>query len=99
LASFSSFLTLTTPQLFLECGPLQFPAATVTGDSVLNFKPNIKLRCQKKNRFARRLTVYRQTSTSSVKLVVGEGDVYTTPLLPGFELPLDRLLGRADLWA
>jgi len=51
------------------------------------------------DRFARRLTVYRQTSTSSVKLVVGEGDVYTTPLLPGFELPLDRLLGRADLWA
>lgn len=50
------------------------------------------------DRFARRLTVYRQTDTGSVKLVVGEGDVYTTPLLPGFELPLDRLLERADRW-
>jgi hypothetical protein len=32
------------------------------------------------------------------QFVVGEGDVSITPVLPGFELPLDRLLGRADLW-
>ena len=30
--------------------------------------------------------------------VVRDGDVYTTPLLPGFELHLDRLLERADRW-
>lgn len=48
--------------------------------------------------FARCLTVYRRAGAGSVKLVVGEEDVYTTPLLPGFELPLDRLLRRADLW-
>lgn len=51
------------------------------------------------DRFARCLTVYRRADTGCSKLVVGEGDVYTTPLLPGFGLPLDRLLGRADLWA
>ncbi len=49
-------------------------------------------------RFARCLTVYRRADTGCSKRVVGEGDVCTTPLLPGFELPLDRLLGRADLW-
>jgi Uma2 family endonuclease len=50
------------------------------------------------DRFARCLTVYRRAGAGNVKLVVGEGDVYTTRLLPGFELPLDRLLRRADLW-
>lgn len=50
------------------------------------------------DRFARRLTVYRQTDKGRIPLVVGEGEVYATPLLPGFELPLDRLLERADLW-
>jgi Uma2 family endonuclease len=50
------------------------------------------------DRFARRLTVYRRTDTGSSKLVFSEGDIYKTPQLPGFELPLDRLLERADLW-
>lgn len=50
------------------------------------------------DRFARRLTVYRRTDSGTDRSVVGEGGVYTTPLLPGFELPLDRLLQRADLW-
>jgi hypothetical protein len=30
--------------------------------------------------------------------VVAERDVYTTPLLPGFELPLARLSAAADDW-
>ena len=30
--------------------------------------------------------------------VVAEGGIYTTPLLPGFELPLNQLLKVADDW-
>ncbi len=50
------------------------------------------------DRFARCLTVYRLHASSSIQQVVGEGEVYTTPLLPGFELRLDGLLERADRW-
>ena len=47
------------------------------------------------DRFRRTLTVYRPGQR---KLVVKENEVYRTPLLPGFELPLARLLGVADSW-
>lgn len=50
------------------------------------------------DRFARCLTVYRLHGSSSIQQVVREGEVYTTPLLPGFELRLDGLLERADRW-
>jgi len=45
------------------------------------------------DRFAREMTVFRGAEET---LNVPEGEVYRTPLLPGFELPLDRLLARAD---
>jgi len=50
------------------------------------------------DRFARGLTVYRLHGSSYTQQVVREGEVYTTPLLPGFELRLDGLLERADRW-
>lgn len=50
------------------------------------------------DRFARSMTVYRPHGSRSTQEIVREGDVYATPLLPGFELHLDRLLERADRW-
>lgn len=50
------------------------------------------------DRFDRCLTVYRPQASGSSRQVVREGEVYTTPLLPGFELRLDGLLQRADRW-
>ena len=47
------------------------------------------------DRFRRRLTAVRYSSSPS-ELVVGEKQTYTTELLPGFELPLERLLAEAD---
>jgi Uma2 family endonuclease len=47
------------------------------------------------DRFRRILTVYRKGVPD---LVVAEKDVYRTRLLPGFELPLARLLTAADRW-
>jgi Uma2 family endonuclease len=44
------------------------------------------------DRYRRILTVYRGGS----EIVIQAGQTYTTPLLPGFELPLDRLLFHAD---
>jgi Uma2 family endonuclease len=51
------------------------------------------------DRFRRTMTIYRRTKTGTKKIVVKEGDIYRTPLLPGFELPLARLLAVADRWA
>jgi Uma2 family endonuclease len=51
------------------------------------------------DRFRRTLTVYRGTLEASEEVVVHEGEVYRTPLLPGFELPLARLLDVADGWS
>lgn len=45
------------------------------------------------DRFRRQMTVFRRDQPESV---VGENDVYRAPLLPGFELPLQRLLAVAD---
>jgi Uma2 family endonuclease len=51
------------------------------------------------DRFRRTLTVVRNGPEGAQEIVVGEADVYRTPLLPGFELPLGRLLALADDWA
>jgi Uma2 family endonuclease len=45
------------------------------------------------DRFQRDMTVFRASGRTKL---VKEGDVYTTPLLPGFELPLSKLLEIAD---
>lgn len=47
------------------------------------------------DRFRRQMTVALADGTEKV---VGEGETYSTPLLPGFELPLASLLARADAW-
>ena len=51
------------------------------------------------DRFRRTLTVVRNAAEGAQEIVVGEADVYRTPVLPGFELPLGRLLALADDWA
>ncbi len=50
------------------------------------------------NRFERTMTVYVKKGKSWHELVLGEKDVYRTPLLPGFELSVGKLLGVADQW-
>jgi Uma2 family endonuclease len=45
------------------------------------------------DRYARRMTVIHPEND---KIVISEQDVYSTDLLPGFELPLGRLLSKAD---
>jgi Uma2 family endonuclease len=47
------------------------------------------------DRFRRTLTVCRPGAED---LVVPEGETYRPPQLPGFELPLARLLAAADAW-
>ena len=47
------------------------------------------------DRFRRIMTVYRNGLPD---VVVTEQETYSTPLLPGFELPLARILGVADRW-
>ena len=48
-------------------------------------------------RFRRRMTVVRGGGTDPVtEIVVSEQETYSTPLLPGFELPLAQLLAAAD---
>jgi Uma2 family endonuclease len=48
------------------------------------------------DRFRRTLTVYRWRGKRWAKQVVKENDVYQTLLLPGFELPLAKLLAVSD---
>jgi Uma2 family endonuclease len=50
------------------------------------------------DRFRRTMTVFRQGSADAAEQVVTESETYITPLLPGFELPLARLLAVADAW-
>ena len=50
------------------------------------------------DRFRRTLTVYRHHAPSETETVLGEKETYCTDLLPGFELPLARLLAAADQW-
>jgi Uma2 family endonuclease len=51
------------------------------------------------DRFRRTMTVYFQKPANPAERVVAESETYTTPLLPGFELPLRRLLELADQYA
>jgi hypothetical protein len=44
------------------------------------------------------MTVFSPAGTRIKKRVVREEQVYQTPLLPGFKLPLGRLLELADAW-
>lgn len=50
------------------------------------------------DRFLRNMTVYRNSSQGSSEVIVTEHENYETLLLPGFELPLARLLAAADRW-
>lgn len=51
------------------------------------------------NRFRRELTVYPSSPHRPAEITVSEKDTYRTDLLPGFELPLARLLEVADRWS
>jgi Uma2 family endonuclease len=51
------------------------------------------------NRFDGTLTVWAKTPSGRRKRVVREAQTYHTDLLPGFELPLKRLLEFATRWA
>jgi Uma2 family endonuclease len=51
------------------------------------------------DRFQRTMSVVRKSQPGPVELVIKENEVCSTPLLPGFELPLARLLKLADDWA
>jgi hypothetical protein len=44
------------------------------------------------------LTVFRNVPGEQTEVVLTEHETYRTPLLPGFELPLARLLIVADRW-
>jgi Uma2 family endonuclease len=50
------------------------------------------------DRFERIMTVFRKAGSKVKKQIVREHQVYTTDLLPGFELPLARLFTIADEW-
>jgi Uma2 family endonuclease len=48
------------------------------------------------DRFRRQMTVYRREGDELAETVIEEHQQYTTPLLPGFQLPLSKLLEIAD---
>jgi Uma2 family endonuclease len=50
------------------------------------------------DRFERHMLVYGKQGKKTRKQTIGEDETYTTPLLPGFELPLGKLLALADAW-
>ena len=53
------------------------------------------------DRFRRMMTVYRYgrgEGRPEIVVSVAEAESYQTDLLPGFVLPLNRLLSRADVW-
>jgi hypothetical protein len=45
------------------------------------------------------MIVYRNGAHQPGEVIVTEQEGYQTPLLPGFELPLGRVLAIADRWA
>jgi Uma2 family endonuclease len=51
------------------------------------------------DRFEKTMTVFKNVGGVESQLVVGASEIYRTSLLPGFELPLSRLLKVADDWA
>ncbi len=50
------------------------------------------------DRFRRVLTVYRRRARGSSEQTIAEQEIYSTDLLPGFELPVARLMAAADRW-
>jgi hypothetical protein len=44
------------------------------------------------------MTVFKKTSTSVAGTVIKADETYRTPILPGFELPLQQLLNIAADW-
>jgi Uma2 family endonuclease len=50
------------------------------------------------DRFRRIMTVVANSPAGPHEQVIGENEVYRTPLLPGFELALARLFALADQW-
>ncbi len=50
------------------------------------------------DRFAREMTVFNKTDEQVEETVVKQDGIYQTPLLPGFELALAKLLAVADRW-
>lgn len=50
------------------------------------------------DRFRRIMTVIRNQPGGPVEIVVREHETYRTPLLPGFELPVGKLLAVANRW-
>ena len=50
------------------------------------------------DRFRRQMTVVRNRPEGPLELTIAKSDTYRTELLPGFELPLSRLLTVADDW-
>jgi Uma2 family endonuclease len=51
------------------------------------------------DRFRRTMTIYLFSGEKDEERVISEKQTYETPLLPGFQLPLARLLALADRWA
>jgi Uma2 family endonuclease len=51
------------------------------------------------NRFQRNMTVFRKTEQGVSEQTIEASDVYRPSLLPGFELPLGKLLSFADAWS
>lgn len=46
------------------------------------------------------MTVFRASTTEGIapqEIIVEQNQVYTSPLLPGFELPLARLFAEVDM--
>jgi Uma2 family endonuclease len=50
------------------------------------------------DRFRRSMTVIVNSPADPQEQIIREHEVYRTPLLPGFELPLARLFALADQW-
>jgi Uma2 family endonuclease len=51
------------------------------------------------DRFRRTMTVYYQPPANPAERVVKENEVYTTPLLPGFVMPLKRIIELASQYS
>jgi Uma2 family endonuclease len=49
------------------------------------------------DRFRRQMTVICNAPTGPTEAIYAENQTYSSPLLPGFELPLAKLLGVADM--
>jgi len=50
------------------------------------------------NRFTRSMHVFVAPLSDDREIVLEELDTYTTPLLPGFELPIRRIMAKAVRW-